>query len=179
MLTIFEGPDGAGKTTLVDRWEARERARGAARVVRFNNGPYEGAGGAELMGTYLGQLPGKFHPVAESPVHVLIDRCWISEMVYGNVMRGGSRLARAEINGLAYAAKDADVMVVMCLPSFQACRDAYVARRGREYLPDEDRLKMVYDAYAAMKANVDRRVFWYDREHDDPSTFIETVEDAR
>ena len=139
-LTIFEGPDGAGKSFAVSKLAA------ATGAIVTHHGPYPGMGIRELTYMYTSSMG----PAARGESDVILDRCWISEPIYGAVFRGtpGGRLSEATVEVLECIAKFAEVRVVLCLPPWETCLANYLARREIEYLNDEKQLKQVYDRYA-------------------------------
>ncbi len=92
----IEGCDGVGKTTLAKRL-AREHG---FRIV--HSGP-----------TPLGHdLRTRYHRILMEPGRVVLDRCFISELVYGPLFRDGSRLGRADVADLCHDLARRDGVVV-------------------------------------------------------------------
>ena len=136
-LVIFEGPDGAGKTTL-----AAATAHALGTSYR-HHGPYPGLGEEELVKTYARSML----PAVLGFRDVVLDRCWISETPYGLALRGGADRVgarRAELEALARLCR---TTVVLCLPPFGRVLANWRARKGAELVEDETRLKTVYDCY--------------------------------
>lgn len=172
-LTIFEGPDGGGKTTLANRWFQNWEC------TAFNHGPYLNRTGDEIAAAYL-------HDVEHFKVslrHVIMDRCWISESIYGPAARGKNRLDERQRLFLEQAAHEANGIVIICLPSFEACKKAYLARKELEYLEDETVLQRVWNGYrdyAGLRHRYTLRTFVYDYEREpNPREFINMVEGLR
>lgn len=141
-LTILEGPDGGGKTTLTGRWASQLERQAGVTVTRVNHGPYLGT--VDLAPKYLAGL------MPQRGWHTLMDRCWLSEHVYGPIVRHANRIGPAEQRALERVALSAQPLVVWCLPSYAACERAYLARRELEYLKDEGQLRRVYDEFARL-----------------------------
>jgi hypothetical protein len=40
-------------------------------------------------------------------------------------------------------------VVVLCLPPFDVCKQGWLQRKGQDYVPDDTKLRRVYDSYAA------------------------------
>jgi thymidylate kinase len=141
-IIIFEGPDGAGKTTLA---QAVAMELGA---TYHHHGPYlEVVDGADLATIYRRS----FLPAMRGTEDVVLDRCWMSELPYGLAFRNGlDRLGRARVEAiehtLAYASQ-ARTSVYLCLPTWEVVLKNWQSRRENEFLPDEIRLRMVYDWY--------------------------------
>jgi hypothetical protein len=136
-VTIFEGPDGGGKS-----YAARDFAAATnARLVHC--GPFPGVTKG-LARLYVEAML----PALLGYEDVVLDRCWLSEPIYGAVMRGGRcRLTAADVRMLERVALRCGAQVVLCHPGFEACREAYVARRCEEYLERTEQLEQVCAAY--------------------------------
>lgn len=162
-VTIFEGPDGGGKTTLIETMERMMGRREHAKPVRVNHGPYIGE--LSVANRYLASMiTGR-----GDLMHPIMDRSWISEAIYGPLMRGENRISVAQRRALERFALGCGAITVLCLPSYEACRDAYLKRRPVEYLPDESMLRQVYDKFAEIPILDDQPVpsFLYNYERED------------
>lgn len=137
-LTIFEGPDGAGKSTAA---KAYAEATGA-RYVHFGPLPRVGKNLARI---YVEAML----PALLGYQNVVLDRCWLSELPYGLAFREGKdRLdgsaSRRMLERLAFRC---GAVVVRCLPPWDMVKVNYLARKQLEMLDDESQLGIVYDAY--------------------------------
>jgi hypothetical protein len=137
-VTIFEGPDGSGKTTL-----ARDYAEATgARYVHC--GPYPGVKTWHLARIYAEAMM----PAILGYQDVVLDRCWISELYYGCVHReGSSRFLEQDVRMLERLALRCGAAVVRCLPPWPTVEGNYLARKGGEMLTSTNALKSVYDLY--------------------------------
>jgi hypothetical protein len=136
-LVIFEGPDGAGKTTL-----AKKLAEDiGAHYVHLGPFPRVGEGLARL---YVEAMM----PALLGHSAVVMDRCWMSEVPYGRAYRNG--VDRIEIRSriLERLAWRCQTTVVACVPPWERIRDNFIARKGDEYLDHVSQLQLVYDYYA-------------------------------
>jgi thymidylate kinase len=136
-VTIFEGPDGGGKTTT-----ARTYARHThAQYVHFGNLPIVTHGLARMyveamLPALLGYQP------------VVLDRCWLSEVPYGKAFRGGmDRLGTPTRRMLERLAMRCSAVVVQCQPSLETCLSNFNRRRHEEMLRREEELTEVYMHY--------------------------------
>lgn len=88
MLIILEGPDGAGKTTLAQSL-CDEVSRHGDEVTLLHKGPLTRHPLLEYELDLADYRP-------NSGSHIICDRWHIGELVYGPILRGRSRLDRAQ-----------------------------------------------------------------------------------
>jgi thymidylate kinase len=139
-VTIFEGPDGSGKSTTA----ARYAAAAGARMVHC--GPFPRQTAAGLGRTYLEAML----PALLGYQEVVLDRCWTSEGIYGAVFRDGAdRLGVVGRRILERVAMRCDARLVLCLPPVEICLAHWRRRHaeGGEYLERETQLQEVYRRY--------------------------------
>jgi thymidylate kinase len=129
-LIILDGCDGAGKTTLA-----------AALAARYGHVAVHA--GLTPEGT---DLLAKYRTVLARPGPLVLDRSFISELVYGPLDRGYSRLTFRQAACLAAtAAKRGGILVhVTCQPEQIAAR--LLARDGHG--PARGRISALTAAYA-------------------------------
>lgn len=135
-LIIFEGPDGSGKTTLVEKIGTALQARGL-----HHHGPYLQDSPARLFNRY--SKPLREHTNGA----VIYDRSWLSEPIYGLIKRGKDRLGvpgRRYLDRLALSRRG--IVVVPDTP-FVMCEESYRKRKGLEYLDNIDQLRLVWQEY--------------------------------
>jgi thymidylate kinase len=138
-LTIFEGPDGSGKSTAAQAYAEATRAK----YVHFPALPQ------------VDKSLGRIYVEAMLPAllgyqDVVFDRCWISELPYGISFRDGAdRLGTSSCRMLDRLAMRCGAVVVMCLPEWETVKTNWSNRRGKEMLNTVDQLRMVYDQYTA------------------------------
>lgn len=145
MLTIFEGPDGGGKSQFA-RWFAwNDPARVLIDPPRVDDhGPYLGE--SSIAPHYWRSIVG-----ARAGYTVYMDRSWIAEPIYGAAFRGGDdRIGIAYRRMLERGAWSARAVVALFLPPFEVCAESFQRRREEEYLPDTDRLRAVYQGYLGL-----------------------------
>lgn len=150
MNIIFEGPDGAGKSTLI-----QQLSELLGRPPVFHHGPYNDLSSEALCWEYHRKVTPGRHSL------VLHDRSWLSEPIYGTVHRGGSRIDAAQRRALERQAGDA--LVVLCMPPFEDCRAAFEARRQNEMLKDDHALLQVYARYVSLASQTHLEVIMHDR----------------
>lgn len=153
-LTIFEGPDGSGKTTAAKLFAEQT----GARYVHFNSLPqiYHG-----LARVYVEAML----PALLGYQDVVFDRSWLSELPYGLAFREGKdRLGDASRRMLERLALRCGASVIRCDPGWEAVRASFVARRPLEMLDNEEQLRVVYDTYATQTTDLPTFTFNYMRD---------------
>jgi thymidylate kinase len=140
-LFIVDGPDGAGKSTLV-----REIARTTGATV-YHHGPYPGVSdGLERL--YAESMM----PAVLGYSDVVLDRCWLSERPYGSVFRGGVDRVGVAARQLERLALRCRTVVVLALPPKEVATKNFVRRKGKktsdEMLESAEQYSKVYDTYA-------------------------------
>jgi thymidylate kinase len=139
-LTIFEGPDGSGKSTAAKRYAELV----GARFVHLGPLPMVTDGLARM---YAEQML----PAVLGHQEVVMDRCWLSEKPYGDAFRGGAnRLDTADVRMLERLALRCQPVVVRCNPGIDSIKASFEARKGEEYLKNVDQLLQVAAAYDSM-----------------------------
>lgn len=165
-LTIFEGPDGSGKSSAAQRF-AEEAG---AKYVHFSSLPRVGRG------------LGRFYVEAMLPAllgyqDVVFDRCWLSELPYGAAFREGrDRLTSASRRMLERLAMRCGAVVVRCDPGWDQVRANFMSRRHIEMLDNDQQLKTVYDLYAEQPTDLPELVYNY---LDRPSPPFDAIESLR
>lgn len=141
-IIVFEGPDGAGKSTLA------KKVAEALDATVIHHGPYpEVTDGLDLARIYRDSMAG--------PESVVLDRCWISERPYGMFYRNRFRISSQLAMYLEDCAEDSgEAHVYLCLPPWGRVRDNFLARKGAEYLDSLEQLGKVYGWYYRMGKNV-------------------------
>ena len=139
-LVIFEGPDGAGKTTLAkavaEHLDAHYVHLGPFRRVAF------GSGLARLYAEAM-------MPAAIGDRAVVMDRSWISEKPYADAFRAGrDRLSDGSKRSLERLAWRCMTTVVFCLPPWDRVGTNFMVTRGDQMLDNLAQLRQVYDAFS-------------------------------
>lgn len=141
---IVEGPDGAGKTTLVNALDDVMRIASLYPVVRYHYGELPNLSGPQLARIYRDSMTIPGIGVGD----VICDRSWISEEPYRRVYRPDLRRLNPEIDRrLARAAARCSSAIILCLPDFYRIAENFKNRMGEEYLDDMDQLSLVYKWY--------------------------------
>jgi len=145
MIVILEGPDGAGKTTLSDT--LRQQLQNGKMVHVVKHGPYTDVEAEHLCKIYFRAMT----PALTFDDHVIMDRSWLSEPIYGNTYRNGqNRIDMPRKRMLERAALSRGGIVIHCQPDFEVCAKTFSRRTDEEYLDTLLQLEAVYDEYEAL-----------------------------
>lgn len=137
-LIIFEGPDGAGKST------AARRVATELGADYVHLGPFPNVGG-NLARLYVEAIM----PAVLGHQDVVLDRCWLSEIPYGAVFRhGANRIGEISQRLLERLALRCRTSLVLMLPPKEAVLANFTRRKAEEYLELPEQLSKVYDWYA-------------------------------
>lgn len=142
-ITIFEGPDGGGKSTMATEYADSINARyvhfPAVKKIHNLSRIYVEAAMPALNGEY----------------DVVFDRSWLSEGPYGNVFRHGlDRVGSYNRRMLERLFMRCGAVVVKCLPEIDVCLSTFRSRRDQEMLEDELQLRQVHDEYARLECGL-------------------------
>lgn len=82
----------------------------------------------------------------EPSTATLLDRCYLSEVVYGPIKRGVNRLAGHRFQLLDALRKEYGIRQVVCMPAWDVVLANWQAK-AEDYLKTEAELRLVYDSY--------------------------------
>lgn len=172
-LTIFEGPDCSGKSTLAfEYWNRQCQNR---QVQLIHHGPYPGIK-TKLPRLYVETML----PMLQGREDQIWDRCWLSEPIYGRAFRhGDDRVGEINARHLERFALRHGAAIVLCMPSYEAVFEKWKERKGEEYLKSADQLKKVYDSYAALRECTSIPILLYDYTRHQPDSLIQALEHQR
>ena len=138
-LIIFEGPDGAGKSSA------------AVKVAKDLGADYVHLGPFPQVSKGLGRLYVEaIMPAVLGHRHLVMDRCWLSEEPYGAVFRNGNnRIGTVTQRLLERLALRCQTSLVVALPPKEEVLKNFSRRKSQEYLELPEQLSQVYDWYAA------------------------------
>ncbi len=141
-IFVFEGPDGAGKTTLALALNEYLGGRYIHLTYRFR----------DKMDLYhYAAIRLAAHLAQHQPV--VIDRWWISEVLYAEAYRGGSKFMKRHFL-LEHVANKMGVVYVACIPGdregyLENYRQLKETRSEAELKRDPlEGVEKVYDLYA-------------------------------
>lgn len=139
-ITIFEGPDGSGKTTVAKQYAQRT----GALYIHFD----------ALYGVTNTH---KYYMEAMLPAlmgyqSVVLDRCWhsgpIYDMVFRNLREHEQRQTVDICTLLDRAAAFCKAVYVRCLPSEDQCIANWKSRLESELVKSENKMRAIYKLYA-------------------------------
>lgn len=136
-LTIFEGPDGGGKTTAAKEFAQKTDAEYHHCLE------WKDDSGAQLAHRYTMAMGS----ATMGRRNVVMDRCWISEEPYGIAYRDGAYRLWGLRHGLDTIALSCSPLIIICLPPWETVRKNYMARKETEMLDNEHQLMSVYGYY--------------------------------
>lgn len=84
MIIIIEGPDGSGKSTLAKRLSDQ-----TGMPIKHRSKPKSEKEKIEMFNSYIEDI--------KSGKDLIMDRCWYSEMVYGEVMRDQTYITKEQM----------------------------------------------------------------------------------
>ena len=136
-ITIFEGPDGGGKSTIAQEYAQLTQAR------YVHHGPYKQVTDGLARMVYESMLPALL-----GYEDVVLDRCWISEPIYADAFReGNDRVGPERARMMDRVAMRCGAVVVKCLPPWAFVKATFNGRKDEEYLDDDQQLLRVYGDY--------------------------------
>lgn len=150
MITIIEGPDGAGKTTL-----AKELAK-RLRAEYVHCGPPRGDPFREYFDLFQDTPTGGR----------VFDRYHLGERVYGPVYRGEDGLGAARQRMLERALFSKRAVVIRCLPPLDTVIENWTRRKaeGGEMLDNVAQLKAVYEGFQNVTTHLPEAVHNYTKD---------------
>lgn len=159
-MVIIEGPDHSGKSTLIQHI-LEEFGNQVELSPASHQGPHRNrpafrdplAVHERVYGAILNELASQ----GKVQIH---DRLFFSELVYGEVLRGGSTFSWAEsvhVNRLLTAISPP---IVFCLPPLEVITNKIYGATHMEGVTDN--ITKIYEAYVALSALRNPRVTLYD-----------------
>lgn len=166
MLTILEGPDCSGKTTL-----SQDRMFRLDTVL--HQGPYKN-------NVYIETFDLLYRSWAlDKPI--VCDRLHLGEQVYGPIFRGHNMLTDTDQDHLeSILLKHYRPVVVLCLPSLDVALYAWQDRsaQGKEMLTEQEQFIATYEYYRD-KLRTSLPVIRYDYTSDSLDTLAKNIEALR
>ena len=137
MLLIFEGPDGSGKTTLIEKFISQSDRVWDKR--HFSN-PKTIEDQVNMAGMYMDLVK-----EAETK-DIIMDRSWYSELVYGPIFRGESCISYKDLFELEVTCYNCRAIVVYVSVGIDTLWERCLAR-GETFVKTKKILKKVSEGY--------------------------------
>ena len=153
MIYILEGPDCSGKTTLANKLVEMV----GCQYYHFSY-PRSKKEADNLFNTYYEKL------VLLNGRNSVIDRMWISTMVYGEILRGKSEVSTKQAERLERLIHR-DAMIFYCTGDVEKMWQR-ATRRGEAYIPDFETFSKICSLYDEIMYNQKHLIpiFTYDIE---------------
>lgn len=159
MKLIVEGPDGAGKSTVIEKLGLTRRHLKSLRGGVGGTTPAGWCGDDHPAVAYIKQL-------INAPDGTAFDRFYMSEQVYGPILRQGSAISTGAVQIVQDIERLMRIPTVVCLPSFETTfRNVTQPGRERPVYQTVDFLRTAYDRWVeAVSQRHDCIVFNYEAE---------------
>jgi hypothetical protein len=147
MKLIVEGPDGGGKSTFIER----------LGMDRLHLKSLRGGVGGTTQAGWAGNddAPTAYaRKLIESPDNTAFDRFYMSELVYGPMLRGQAAITSEEVTLVRRVERALGIPTVICLPTYGVTM-INVMQDGRER-PAYQTPVFLRDAYRGWQAMADR-----------------------
>lgn len=143
MIYIVEGPDGAGKTTLVEQL----RKSNYNAVVKHFGAPQT----PEEADNYYKVYASAINDKRDDEV-LIFDRSWYSDMVYGPVMRNRQEMTQEHADMLsAMVVASGGGIIIYCTAPIKTLW-ARCQHRGETYLQSQEQLQSISILYGKVMA---------------------------
>lgn len=146
-MIIVEGPDGAGKSTLIDQLGYERVSLKALYGGKGEGAQGNWAGSDEAPVAYAKQI-------LSAPSNIAFDRFHMSEQVYGPMLRGASGISDQEVHLLRRLLLARGVTTILCLPPLERTV-VNVSQEGRER-PDYQTPAFLMEAYHRWSEEYDK-----------------------
>jgi thymidylate kinase len=145
MISIVEGPDGAGKTTLINS------------LLKSNPGSQKFHFGApatpEEASNYY-EVYAKAIQAAPENVTTIFDRSWYSDVVYGPIMRGKQEMSDIHVKMLdSLVVASGGGMIIYCTAPLAVLANR-CKKRGETYVTNIDTLRELSARYSEVMQTV-------------------------
>lgn len=163
-LTIFEGPDGSGKTTLAKKYASET----GALYIHFEAHEHV----SDIHKFFIEAM----QPALLGYQDVVFDRCWhsgpIYDAFYRNLEPHEQRMSREVLTLLDRAAAHCNAVIVHCRPSENTCLKNWSERVMDELVKTRYTMQGIYQAYDALGDQTDLPVISWNYELDSTNSKI-------
>lgn len=132
MIVLLEGPDGGGKTRLAEYLHD---------TLGFDVVHHGAETGVSEHAVEL------YHMSMTAVEDVVLDRCWISDLIYHEYRDGGCNISDDQRAFLEGVAREGGAVLVYCVPPLNDCVSHWRATREEQFLRKRDELFAVHRKY--------------------------------
>ena len=143
-LIHVEGPDGAGKTTLINKLKQ-------PGDYYIHNGPYPSP--KHAYAAFLQQLK-DIEKHKDDHITIFMDRWLISEQIY-SVIKGEKYIGRFKRMYLFARLKQLNPYIIYCLPPYAICHKNWSDNIANEEIQDTDSYYKVYKSYETLADKIE------------------------
>jgi hypothetical protein len=146
MLTLVEGPDGCGKTTL-------------CQTPAFQDLHYVKWGPPDFPQENM--FFKFFEGLQKTPENAVLDRLYPSEMIYGPLFQRPTWFDRARQRMMDRYLLSRSTVLLICLARYEIAEENWARRNlaGGEYVVDQDWYRQVYDGYRHFQTDLPK-LYW-------------------
>lgn len=142
MITIIEGPDCSGKTTLM-----RQGFPGAEGYVHEHSGPPTSAGAWSDYTTMLRKLWN-----ARRTMNVVFDRFVYGELIYGPILRPASRyrFTQAHVRMLERVMLGMEGVLITAITDLATSQQLWLERQEQELVKDPKQFRTIHNEFEVL-----------------------------
>lgn len=134
MKILIEGPDGSGKTTL------------AKMLAKLTGYRYTHFSKPESEDEHDAMLTMYENVLRKKSENIILDRCWYSEIIYGNIMRDQPAIDWTDMYRLEKLARDSGAILIYCTGTIKFLWDNATSR-GEDYITDIEKFSQICRYY--------------------------------
>lgn len=151
MIIVVEGPDFAGKTTLVKKLEKHHKSKGRTVSVVHTTQPDPDTK-LPLFVQYVDDIKYAINMQGDDGV-VIFDRLHIGEAIYGPKYRGTSQISELQMEVLDQLLTDIGALKVFVDTPDPDLLHRFRGERGEDFVTDEQSLLDIAEEYRNLLAN--------------------------
>jgi len=155
-MIIVEGPDGSGKSTLIQhlgflprKFKALRTGLGGTNSLGLHDGIFGWGHTDETVNAYY-RVIDEYHG-ARRHENIAADRFHLSERVYSPILRGYQAVTDEDLATVSRTCRMQQIPIILCLPPFHVTlANVLVTGRERPSYQTEAFLREAYDAFVKL-----------------------------